>query len=290
MAAPRKTCCRRRYGSSAVPCGSVSAGAIGAVALLVVLLGLAGWQWRVAVSAKQAALAAEQRALDQQRLAEAQRNRAEHTLALATETANGLVFNLAQRFRASGVPISVIVDILAQARHLQDQLTAGGEASPDLQRSEEVALGATSTTLLSTGDTKAALEAATRGLDIAKSLLAGSTGNTGYQRDLIVADNALGEALMVEGDMSGALAAYRDGLAIGRILVRQEPGNAVWRRDVSISDKIRPNSTTCKGDFGQAGAAGRASRQPGDSQGVGAGKSVRRRATEGCVGRGRADW
>ena len=51
----------------------------------------------------------------------AQRNRAEQTLAAATKTANGLVFDLAQRFKNSvGVPVAVIKDILGRARALQD--------------------------------------------------------------------------------------------------------------------------------------------------------------------------
>ena len=62
---------------------------------LLALLGVAGWQWTVA---------------------RAQRARAEHNLALATETANGLVFNLAQKFRDSGTPIAIISDVLSDRK------------------------------------------------------------------------------------------------------------------------------------------------------------------------------
>jgi hypothetical protein len=52
--------------------------------------------------------------------AKTQRDRAQHSLALATATANGLVFNLAEKFRdVVGVPASTIRDILDRARKLQ---------------------------------------------------------------------------------------------------------------------------------------------------------------------------
>ena len=57
------------------------------------------------------------------REAQAQRDRAERTLTLATGTANSLVFDLAQKFRdVVGVPASTIKDILDRARQLQEQL------------------------------------------------------------------------------------------------------------------------------------------------------------------------
>jgi hypothetical protein len=79
-----------------------------AVAALILFLGLAGWQWRVA---------------ETQRVeAQTQRDRAERSLALATQTATGLIYNLAQKFRDSGLPAAVAADILEQARKLQEQL------------------------------------------------------------------------------------------------------------------------------------------------------------------------
>src|ERR1700692_477739 len=51
-----------------------------------------------------------------------QRNRAEATLAAATQNANNLVFDLAQRFKNSiGIPAALIKDILDRARALQQQ-------------------------------------------------------------------------------------------------------------------------------------------------------------------------
>jgi tetratricopeptide (TPR) repeat protein len=199
-----------------------------AVALLVVLLGLAGWQWTVA---------------------RAQRNRAEHNLELATETANGLVFNLAQKFRNSGVPAAVVADILARARQLQDQLTAGGQTSPDLRRSQAAALDETADTLLTIGDTKGALAAATQSRDIFKALLAASPNNTSCQRDLSISDMRIGEVLQAQGDLAGALAAYRDSLAISKALTQRDPGNTEWQRDLSVSDDNIGAVLRAQGDF-----------------------------------------
>jgi hypothetical protein len=103
-----------------------------AVALLVVLLGLLAWQWNVART---------------------QRNRAEHTLTLATQTANSLVFDLAQRFKNLGLPAAVAEDILTRARNLQDQLAAAGNTPAYLRRSQAEALLETADTLLTLGKT-----------------------------------------------------------------------------------------------------------------------------------------
>ena len=86
------------------------------------------------------------------REAQTQRDRAEHTLTLATKTGNGLVFDLAQKFRdVVGVPAATVKDILDRSRQLQDQLLGSGETSQDLRRSQAVALIETSTTLEALG-------------------------------------------------------------------------------------------------------------------------------------------
>ncbi len=64
-----------------------------------------------------------------------QRTVAQRNLALATEAANSLVFDLAQKYRNNGIPAAVLEDILGRARELQDQLASGdGDKSPELQK------------------------------------------------------------------------------------------------------------------------------------------------------------
>jgi tetratricopeptide (TPR) repeat protein len=226
-----------------------------AVALLAVLLVLAGWQWTIA---------------------RAQRNRAEHNLALATETANGLVFNLAQKFRTTaGVPAAVVADILSRAQQLQNQLTAGGETAPDLRRSQAAALDQTADTLLTIGDTKSALAAATQARDITQALLAAAPGNIDYQRGLSIADEWVGRVLAVQGDLAGALTAYRDGLVVINALVQKDPGNTEWQRGLSVTNNKIGDVLEAQGDLGGALAAYRdglaimnamAQKDPGNTQ------------------------
>ena len=90
--------------------------------------------------------------------AKRQSERATHALTLATNTANGLVFDLAQKFRdIAGVPASLVKDILDRVLVLQGQLLAAGESSPELRQSQAAALDEASRTLLTIGDTKGAL-------------------------------------------------------------------------------------------------------------------------------------
>ena len=121
------------------------------------------------------------------REAQTQRERAEHTLTLATGTANSLVFDLAQKFRdIVGVPAATVKDILDRARELQDQLFGSGESNPSLRRSQAEALSETSITLLALGETQSALTAAQQAQEIFQALLAQQPDSTDFQRELSV--------------------------------------------------------------------------------------------------------
>jgi hypothetical protein len=147
----RRAATRRR----SILTGSLAAGLIVALALA----GLAYWQRGVAV--------------EQQRIANEQRQRAENTLAAATDTANKLVFDLAQRFRNTvGIPATLVKDILDRARALQDQLTGSGQVTPDLRRSKAAALTEMAESLLAIGDTAGALVAARQARQIDGGLVA----------------------------------------------------------------------------------------------------------------------
>ena len=196
--------------------GSLAAGLVVALALA----GLAFWQRSVAV--EQQRLANEQR-----QIAEQQRKRAEDTLTAATETANSLVFDLAQRFRnVVGMPAGLVKDILERARALQDQLIKSGEATPDLKRSEAAALLESVDALLAVADATGALSAAQQGRQILVDLLASNPANPGWQRDLAVAYEKIGEVRVAQGDLGGALESYRDSFAIRDQLAKSDPSNA----------------------------------------------------------------
>ncbi len=116
--------------------GSLAAGLI--IALL--LAGLAYWQRGVALAERQHAIAA---------------------LAAATRASNSLIYDIAEQLRTqTGVPSAVGEEIIGRAKKLQDELTASGQNSPDLEHSQASALSATALTLLSGGDRAGALDAA----------------------------------------------------------------------------------------------------------------------------------
>ena len=161
----------------------------------VVLAAIAGWQWRAA---------------------QVQRDRAERDLTLATQTADALVFDLAQKFRhAAGVPRAVVKDILDHARALQEQLLGAGEQSAKLTADHAAALGETAVTELALGDAPAALKLAEQARDIYAGLVAASPGDIRYVHDLVYSEGAIGAVLHRQGDLAGADVAYGRARAAG---------------------------------------------------------------------------
>ncbi len=184
------------------------------------------------------------------REAQTQRDRAEHTLALATKTANSLVFDLAQKFRdVVGVPAATVKDILDRSRELQEQLLSSGETSYDLRRSQAVALIEMGATLESLGDSKGAEEAGDKARDIFEALLRERPESTDYQRQLAIAYDHTGDALESQGKLPDALRAYQSGLAVMDRLPASDPDNAY--EVTNFQDRIG-NVLVAQGDLGAA--------------------------------------
>jgi tetratricopeptide (TPR) repeat protein len=183
-------------------------------------------------------LAEEQRAAAEGAMGQAleQRQRAEQAIAAATDTANGLVFDLARRLRhAMGVPAALIKDILYRARALQQQLAQPGQVTPELQLSAAAALSESANTLLTIGDTAGALIAANQAREILESLLATNPSTTDWQRELSVSFDRIGNVLLTADRRDEALAAYQKGLAILERLRGSNLANAEWQRDLSVT-------------------------------------------------------
>jgi tetratricopeptide (TPR) repeat protein len=181
---------------------------------LLVLAGLAGWQWQVAT---------------------AQRDRAERNLTAATGTANTLVFELAQEFRDRGLPVDLVRKLLNRARDLQRQLVSSGEMSPELLNSEAAALCELSTTLRTQGAHKDALEAADTCRAVMEKLSAEDPGNTRWKRQLASSYQSIGDASRDAGAREEALAAHRKALVIREALVAIDPTNVRWQSDLAVS-------------------------------------------------------
>ena len=190
-----------------------------AAGVLLLLGGLAAWQW-------QAALAAQQ-------LAQEQRDRAERNLAAATKTANTFVFDMAQQLRKrQGMPVELTRRILDRAHGLQRQLVESGETAPDLLYGEAAAVSELATTLGLQGDTKAAMAAAERARDIMSALVTRVPANARWRYDLAVSYQGIGDINIAAGAREEAMQAYRQGLAILEKLLASDPGNAEWQLGV----------------------------------------------------------
>ncbi len=247
---------------------------LAALAVMTSLAGAAVWQWRDAVAQKAAAVEAKNDADAQKTIALdakneaiaqkaaanqaknealAQKAAAERDLALATDAADSLVFDLAQKFRdVSGVPVSLIKSLLDRAGDLQEKLLGGGQSSPGLLRSQAAALDETSVTLLTIGDTKGALDAAQKSAGVFEMLLKQDPDSPDYQRDLSVSYEKIGDVKRAQGDLAGALIAYQDSLAIAERLAKSDLGNAGWQRDLSVSYEKIGDVKRAQGDLAGA--------------------------------------
>jgi tetratricopeptide (TPR) repeat protein len=182
---------------------------------LLVLVGFAGWQWKVATD---------------------QRDRAERTLDTATKTANSMVFDLAREFRnRTGMPLDLVRKILGRAQELQQQLLESGETAPELRQSEAIGLLDLVDTLLPLGDTKGALAAAERSRGIWEDLASAYPPSENVQRNLSISYNKIGDVLVAAGRRSEALAAYSKAEAIRMKLATGGPGKGQSQRDMSVS-------------------------------------------------------
>jgi tetratricopeptide (TPR) repeat protein len=236
--------------------------------LLVGLGSFAVFQWRVAEHQRAVADALSVEAENQKRAAVEQRGRAEtaatevrHTVSLATQTANSLVFDIADKFRTvPGVPALVIKQLLDEARKVQDQLVAGGDNSLELQYGQAAALGATADTLMTLGDLAGALAAARRGQDILTAMAARDPKNVATQRGLALMDGRVGEILMAQGNLVGALARYQQGLAITKSLIANDRDNNDFQRDLGVGLMNIGSVQRTQGDLGEALATYQAAR------------------------------
>ena len=106
----------------------------GAAGSLLVLAGLAGWQWKAAVDAERAAI-------EQRLIAQDQRDHAKYNFAIARQAADSVVIELAQNLRnVQGMRVESVRKILDAARTLMDQIAQAAPDDPQLQRSRAAML------------------------------------------------------------------------------------------------------------------------------------------------------
>jgi hypothetical protein len=182
-----------------------------------------------------------------------EQRRAEATLAAATATANGLVFDLAQRFRNTvGIPASLVKDILDRARALQEQLIQSGQVTSDLKHSEDVALTEMADSLLAIGDTAGALSAARQAQQIDADLVAAEPNNVDWLHALEVSNEEVGDVQVAMGDFVEALKSYQADLAIAEKLSQSYPANRILQRDLAVAHNRIGNVQMAQGDLAGA--------------------------------------
>jgi tetratricopeptide (TPR) repeat protein len=198
----------------------------------LVLAALAGWQWRAA---------------------QVQRDRAERDLTLATQTADGLVFDLAQKFRhVAGMPRDVVKDILDKARALQEQLLGAGESSVKLNSNHAAALGETAVTELALGEAPDALKLAEQARDIYATLLAGGPDDVRYVHDLAYSEGTIGAILQRQGDLTGAETAYGRARDVETAGLAHTPDDPMLRADQCLTLQDLGNALKGRGDLAGA--------------------------------------
>jgi tetratricopeptide (TPR) repeat protein len=210
-----------------------------AVALLIALAGAAVWQWKSALQAE--------------RIAVAQKQRAEKDLGAAKGAVNDLIFNIAQGlgYDSSTLPVSTIHHILDTVKTTIESLAATEPGDTDLQRSRLTMLGNFAETYLKAGDLEDAQKTAEQSLALARAL-ARDKGDAEAASDLSVSYHKVGDVLQAKGDLDGALTAYRASLAIAERLAQVDPGNPDWQRDLSVATNKIGDVLVAQGHLAEA--------------------------------------
>jgi tetratricopeptide (TPR) repeat protein len=169
-----------------------------------------------------------------QQEAVAERDRATRNFKLAQNTADSLVWNIAQGLRnVQGMSAQSIRKILETARATFEQLAMSAPDDLTLQRSRGAMLNEFGDTYLALGDLEQAFKAHRDGLLIAERLAATDPSNTRAQGDLAISYGKVGEVLVAQGKLEEALKAYHDSLAIAERLAAADPCKTAGGADQS---------------------------------------------------------
>ena len=175
-------------------------------------------------------------------IAGTQRARAERSLTAATQTANVLVHDMAQKFRGRvGMPIDLVRDILDRAQELLEKLVESGETAPALRFSAAQALNEVVLTLLEQGDaqsgadTRSILAIAERFRAMMNDLSALEPDNAEWRYFLSLSENRVGDVLMVSGEYRKALDSYRRAFDLRTKLLQADRNNPDWQEAVATS-------------------------------------------------------
>ena len=189
-----------------------------AAVTLLMLAGAAGWQWksavdneRLAAAQRDRAVAAEASATEQKDIAQTQRDLAVRNFGIAKTAADHVVFRISHDLRdVQGMRVESVRRILDAAQAMMDELARAAPDDVELQRSRHAMLAEFVLTYLGAGDVTRARTVAEESLAITRKLAAGDPGNARWQLDLSVSLDRAGDVRLAVGDRAGALAAYEE--------------------------------------------------------------------------------
>jgi len=205
-----------------------------AVALLM-LTGVASWQWAEAVAQRREAVAQRREAEAQRADAIRQRDRAERNLEVARKTAENLISKIAQGLQfVEGMRIEAIQQILETTRATMDELIRSAPDDQRLQIMRVEMLDEFAKTYRAAGALDRALAATDEALTIMRKMAA-ELGEPTVQSQLAVVLNRAGDIRQELGNRPGALAVFEESLAVTRALLAIDPANARWQRAASIA-------------------------------------------------------
>jgi tetratricopeptide (TPR) repeat protein len=157
-------------------------------------------------------------------VAATQWGRAERALDQIVGTANTMAFELARRFSKDiGVPQSVVLEVLDEARKPMDALASESRARPELALSRGLALIEISSTLLTQSDSDGAAKAARNAIAVLEVNSPPKAISASWRLARLGAYERLGDALHETEDRQGSLNAYELMLRIAEELVRESP-------------------------------------------------------------------
>ena len=157
-------------------------------------------------------------------VANVQWGRAERALDQIVGTANTMAFKLARRFSEDiGVPQSVVVEVLDEARKPMDALASESRARPELALSRGLALIEISSTLLTQSDSGGAARAARNAIAVLEANSPPKEISGSWRLARLGAYERLANALRETEDRQGSLNAYELISEFAEDLVRESP-------------------------------------------------------------------
>ena len=231
---------------------------------LLVLAGLAGWQWKAAVDAER--LAVEQK---QHRAAAARPRRARRCRRRRRPPTISCTSWRSSSATRKGMPIELVRSVLEQAQELQRKLAERGESTPLLRDAEGAALNELAIALQEIGDLKTALEAAERARALVEKAVAEEPTILSWRENLAISHETVGNILRGMGRHDEALESYRKSLAISERLAADHPttwnGRRTWHRPARSSPWCwtpAPSSRKPSNSFSAATRSGKSSSPP----------------------------